>query len=138
MNIQPQDFDVAAPIYNRTDIMRCAHQMARNCKAKDFYGTWTHRDVMAMALRAAWVKAKQKAWYSRPAPTRAERIEAQIATIEAKNFTTPEQRNELVELRAELHQERADEYEKKRVLIAKAKGRFASSSPTSMIHFPRR
>ena len=82
MNIQPEDFDVATPIYDPSAMMRCAHQIARYCKANDFYSTWTHREVMAMALRAAWVKAKQKAWYSRPAPTLAETIRAQIATIE--------------------------------------------------------
>lgn len=126
MNIQPQDFDIATPVYNRSDIMRRANQIARDCKTNDFYNAWTHRAIMAMALRAAWLDAKRKAWHSRPASTRAEHIRAQIATIEAKNLTTPEQRERLVQLRADLHKECASDYAKKRALINNAKGRFCS------------
>lgn len=55
-------------MFNRSHIMTDAHRIAANCRANDFYAGWTRSQIMAMALRAAWLNAKREAHYSRPAP----------------------------------------------------------------------
>ena len=60
-------------MFNRSQIMTEAHRIAAECRANAFYTDWTRGQVMAMALRAAWLNAKRDAHYSRPSPVLSER-----------------------------------------------------------------
>ena len=63
-------------MFNRSQIMTEAHRIAAECRANALYTDWTRGQVMAMALRAAWLNAKRDAHYSRPSPVLSERSES--------------------------------------------------------------
>ncbi len=120
------DITNARPVYNLAAIMDAAHTATRACvKSTVAYRGWTYAAIFARQLSRIWAEAKAKAVAAQPV-TRAEILHRAIACLEAKERTTPEDREKMVELRAELHRANASDYDEKRGLIEAEKGRIVA------------